>query len=118
MTAGSTVLRPLRSRRSARAAVGVAGLLLLACATVGVGAHFLGPVSTVVTLAASFTPLCVALAAVATLMLVAARWRYPALAGVLADSAGTEAAFMFGAVLVLSVSLLSLVTRWQPRASD
>jgi len=42
----------------------------------------------------------------------------PALAGVLADSAGTEAAFMFGAVLVLSVSLLSVVTRWQPRASD
>ena len=41
----------------------------------------------------------------------------PALAGVLADSAGTEAAFMFGAGLVLSASLLSVVTRWQPRAS-
>ena len=42
----------------------------------------------------------------------------PALAGVLADSVGTEAAFMFGAGLVLSTSLLSVVTRWQPRASD
>jgi FSR family fosmidomycin resistance protein-like MFS transporter len=36
----------------------------------------------------------------------------PALAGVLADSIGTEAAFMFGAGLVLSTSLLSAVTRW------
>ena len=42
----------------------------------------------------------------------------PALAGVLADSAGTEATFIFGAGLVLSASLLSVVTRWQPRASD
>ena len=42
----------------------------------------------------------------------------PAIAGVLADSAGTEAAFMFGAGLVLSASFLSTVTRWQPRASD
>ena len=42
----------------------------------------------------------------------------PALAGVLADSAGTEATFVFGAGLVLSASLLSVVTRWQPRVSN
>ena len=41
----------------------------------------------------------------------------PALAGVLADSIGTEAAFIFGAGLVLSVSLLSAVTNWRPRAA-
>ena len=39
----------------------------------------------------------------------------PALAGVLADSVGTEAAFIFGAGLVLSTSLLSAVTRWHPK---
>ncbi len=88
MTAGSTALRPLQSRRLTRTTVGVFGLLLLACAAVGVGAHFLGPVSTVVTLAASFTPLCVALAAAATLVLVAARCWYPALAGVLVVAVG------------------------------
>jgi predicted MFS family arabinose efflux permease len=41
----------------------------------------------------------------------------PALAGVLADSIGTEAAFIFGAGLVLATSLLSAVTRWQPQAA-
>ena len=41
----------------------------------------------------------------------------PALAGVMADSVRTEAAFLFGAGLVLSASLLSAVTRWQPRAT-
>lgn len=68
--------------------IAVVGLLLLACATFGVGAHFFGPVSTVVTLTASFTPLCIALAAVATLVLVAARWWFPALAGVLVVAVG------------------------------
>ena len=42
----------------------------------------------------------------------------PALGGVLADSAGTKAAFMLVAGIVLSVGLLSAVTSWQPRASD
>jgi FSR family fosmidomycin resistance protein-like MFS transporter len=42
----------------------------------------------------------------------------PAIAGMLADSSGTEAAFMFGAGLVLSASLLSMVTRWQRSATD
>jgi MFS family permease len=42
----------------------------------------------------------------------------PALAGVLADSVGTEAAFMFGAGLVLVTSLLAAVTRWQPPAAS
>ena len=41
----------------------------------------------------------------------------PALGGVLADSLGTEAAFIFGAGLVLATSLLSAITRWQPRAA-
>ena len=42
----------------------------------------------------------------------------PAIAGILADSADTEAAFLFGAGLVLSASLLSAVTRWKPKAPD
>ena len=42
----------------------------------------------------------------------------PAIAGMLADSADTEAAFLFGAGLVLSASLLSAVTRWKPKAPD
>ncbi|MBI2855927.1 MAG: MFS transporter [Chloroflexi bacterium] len=41
----------------------------------------------------------------------------PTVAGVLADSRGTEAAFVFGAGLVLSASFLSAVTRWHPRAT-
>ena len=62
--------------------------MMLGGATFGVGAHFFGPVSTVVTLAASFTPVCVVLAALATLVLVAARFTYPALAGVLVVAVG------------------------------
>jgi len=41
----------------------------------------------------------------------------PALAGVLADSFGTEASFIFGAGLVLATSLLSSFTRWQTQAA-
>ncbi|MFH1560251.1 MAG: MFS transporter [Chloroflexota bacterium] len=41
----------------------------------------------------------------------------PALAGMLADSIGTEAAFMFGAAIVLSASFLSAVTRWHPQTA-
>jgi FSR family fosmidomycin resistance protein-like MFS transporter len=42
----------------------------------------------------------------------------PAIGGMLADSSGTESAFMFGAGLVLTVSLLSMVTRWQRSVTD
>ena len=41
----------------------------------------------------------------------------PVLGGVLADSMGTQAAFMFGAWLVIATSLLSAVTHWHPRVA-
>ena len=37
----------------------------------------------------------------------------PAIAGIIADSEGTESAFLFAALLVLSTSLLAFITRWE-----
>lgn len=62
---------------------------MLVGAGVGVGAHFVGPVSTVVTLLASFTPLFIVLGVLATLVLVATRSWYPALAGLLVVVVGS-----------------------------
>jgi endonuclease/exonuclease/phosphatase (EEP) superfamily protein YafD len=51
----------------------LAGVAATLAAAVGVSAHFLGPMSTIVTLTAAFTPLFVLLAVGAVLLLVAAR---------------------------------------------
>lgn len=80
MTGRSALTRLGRPRLSVRTAVGCLGLVMAVCAAIGVAAHYFGPVSTVVTLFAAFTPLFVVLGAVATPMLVAARYWYPALA--------------------------------------
>ncbi len=58
----------------------VAGIGSAVCAGLGVAAHFFGPVSTVVTLFASFTPLFVLLAVASAAILAAARLWYAALA--------------------------------------
>lgn len=72
---------PRTFRRPLRALVGAAAAGSALCAAVGVTAHFLGPVSTVVTLLASFTPLFVLLAIISAVTLVAARlWRSAAAA--------------------------------------
>lgn len=54
--------------------LGGVGLVCGAGAAVGVVVHFLGPVSTTVTLLASFTPLAIVGALVALVLLLAARW--------------------------------------------
>jgi endonuclease/exonuclease/phosphatase (EEP) superfamily protein YafD len=61
------------TRKPFRTPAVVAGVAATAAAAVGVSAHFVGPMSTVVTLTAAFTPLFVLLAVGAVLLLVAAR---------------------------------------------
>lgn len=88
MIGGSIPVRSGRPRLSPRTAVGFVGVVAVVCAGVGVGVHFFGPVSTAVTLLASFTPLFIVLGAVATLTFVAVRFRYAALAGLLVVAVG------------------------------
>ncbi|MET4429902.1 endonuclease/exonuclease/phosphatase family protein [Mycolicibacterium sp. 624] len=64
---------PSPTRNPLRVCVGVAGVVAALAAAAGVLAHFFGPVNTIVTLTAAFTPLFVLLAVAAVLMLVAAR---------------------------------------------
>lgn len=78
-------------RRSLRVLIGILGSALLLFAAAGVGAHFFGPVSTAVTLLASFSPLAIALAAVSGLLLAAARFRHAALAALLVVAVGLAA---------------------------
>ena len=89
MTNRAALTRLGRPRLSVRSVVGAFGLVMLLASAIGVGAHFFGPVSTVVTLFASFTPLFIVAGAVATPMLVAARFWYPALAAMLVVLVGT-----------------------------
>ncbi|ABM13481.1 endonuclease/exonuclease/phosphatase family protein [Mycobacterium sp. TJFP1] len=86
-----SLTRRYRSRSRARTLAGAVGLVALLVSGAGVGAHFFGPVSTVVTLLASFSPLCIVLAAVAVLVLVSARLWYAALAALLVVGAGVVA---------------------------
>ena len=69
----------------------VAGLLVLVCAGAGVLAHFFGPVSTTVTLLASFSPLCVVLVLVSFVVLSAAHCRVPAAAALVVAVVGAIA---------------------------
>lgn len=62
-----------------RTVVGLIGLGLAVCAGFGVAAHFFGPVSTVVTLFASFTPVFVVLAMFSAAVLAAVRFWFAAL---------------------------------------
>lgn len=79
MVSGPTAARitwdsmSLPTRNSFRTFAVVAGVAATLAAAVGVSAHFFGPMSTVVTLTAAFTPLFVLLAVGAVLLLVAAR---------------------------------------------
>ncbi|CAN3128779.1 endonuclease/exonuclease/phosphatase family protein [Mycobacterium sp. smrl_JER01] len=77
---------PVLRRFIALAAIGSA-----LCAAAGVTAHFLGPVSTTVTLFASFTPLFVLLAAVSAIVLVAVRFRLAAAVALLIVAVGAAA---------------------------
>jgi endonuclease/exonuclease/phosphatase (EEP) superfamily protein YafD len=74
-----------------RIIVGVVGLAATVGAGVGVAAHFFGPVSTVVTLLASFSPLFAVLAAVSVLVLVAARFWLTAAAALMVTIVGVVA---------------------------
>ncbi len=72
----------------------IAGWLGLACAAaaaVGVLVHFLGPVSTTVTLLASFSPLAILGALLAVALLVAARWWVAAAMAAVVAAAGVSA---------------------------
>lgn len=87
---GSTETRT-RSRRPVRTIVGIVGLVSAICAGIGVTAHFFGPVSTTVTLLASFSPLFAVLAAVSVALLVFARFWFAALAALLVTAVGVAA---------------------------
>ncbi|CAA0132987.1 Uncharacterised protein [Mycolicibacterium vanbaalenii] len=83
---------PVQQRRGpVRTAVGVVGLVAAVCAGIGVAAHFFGPVSTLVTLLASFSPLFAMLAVVSALLLAVARHRVAAIAALLMAAVGVAA---------------------------
>ncbi|KWX65479.1 hypothetical protein ASJ79_28865 [Mycobacterium sp. NAZ190054] len=88
-----------------RTVLGLAGVGGLGCGAVGVLAHFVGPVSTTVTLLASFTPLCVVLAAVAAPALAAIRFRFASLAALVVVLVGvvTQLPVYFGVQPTASV---------------
>jgi endonuclease/exonuclease/phosphatase (EEP) superfamily protein YafD len=89
---------PSPTRNPLRVCVGVAGVAAALAAAAGVAAHFFGPVSTIVTLTAAFTPLFVLLAVAAVLVLVAARF-WVAAAGALLVAvlgAGTQLPLYIG----------------------
>ncbi|MDZ4232191.1 MAG: endonuclease/exonuclease/phosphatase family protein, partial [Dietzia sp.] len=78
-------------RASLRIVLGVVGLGAAICAGIGVAVHFFGPVSTVVTLLASFSPLFVVLAVVAVVVLAVARFWTAALAALIVVVVGVVA---------------------------
>ncbi|WP_235065521.1 endonuclease/exonuclease/phosphatase family protein [Mycolicibacterium iranicum] len=80
LTPSSADAPPTRPRRPHRTLIGLAGFGSSVCAGLGVAAHFVGPVSTAVTLLASFTPLFVVLAMVSAVALAATRFWFAALA--------------------------------------
>ena len=83
---------PVQHRRGpVRTTVGVVGLAAAACAGIGLAAHFFGPVSTVVTLLASFSPLFAVLAALSAVLLAVARHRVAAAAALLVAVVGVAA---------------------------
>ena len=69
----------------------IVGLVATICAGIGVGVHFLGPVSTVVTLLASFSPLFVVLAVFAAAVSAAARFWPAVLAALIVVVVGVAA---------------------------
>ena len=69
----------------------IVGLVATICAGIGVGVHFLGPVSTVVTLLASFSPLFVVLAVIAAAVSAAARFWPAVLAALIVVVVGVSA---------------------------
>ncbi len=74
-----------------RTVVGIVGVASAICAGIGVAAHFFGPVSTAVTLVASFSPLFVVLAAISVTVLVATRYWYVAAAALIITVVGVAA---------------------------
>jgi endonuclease/exonuclease/phosphatase (EEP) superfamily protein YafD len=80
LTPSSAAAPPTRPRRPYRKLIGVAGFGSSVFAGFGVAAHFVGPVSTAVTLLASFTPLFMVLAMVSAVALAATRFWLAALA--------------------------------------
>ncbi|MDG4668924.1 endonuclease/exonuclease/phosphatase family protein [Mycobacterium sp. 236(2023)] len=82
LTPTTTDASPSRLRSRLRTFTGIAGIVSAVSAGMGVAAHFFGPVSTVVTLLASFTPLFVVLAVLSAVILAAARMWFAVLAAV------------------------------------
>ncbi|WP_240761048.1 endonuclease/exonuclease/phosphatase family protein [Mycolicibacterium sp. CR10] len=74
-----------------RTVVGIVGVASAICAGIGMAAHFFGPVSTAVTLVASFSPLFVVLAAISVTVLVATRYWYVAAAALIITVVGVAA---------------------------
>lgn len=72
-------------------AAGVVCMAALVAAALGVGAHFLGPVSTAVTLLASFAPLSTLLALLLVVPLVLTRFRIAAVVAALVAAVGIAA---------------------------
>ena len=83
LTPTSADAPPTRPHRPFRTLSGLVGFGSSICAGVGVAAQFVGPVSTAVTLLASFTPLFVVLAVVAAVGLAATRLWFAALAALM-----------------------------------
>lgn len=74
-----------------RTAAGIVGVASAVCAGIGVAAHFFGPVSTAVTLLASFSPLCAVLAAISVTVLAVSRYWYAAAAALIITVVGVAA---------------------------
>lgn len=88
LTPSSAAASPTRPRRPYRTLIGAAGFGSSVCAALGVAAHYVGPVSTAVTLLASFTPLFVVLAMVSAVALAATRFWFAALAALVVVAVG------------------------------
>lgn len=89
VTSADTAHKP--DRRALHTTLGLVGLAAAILSGVGVAVHFFGPVSTAVTLVASFSPLFAVTAAVSAALLVAARFWVGAVAALLVSLVGVAA---------------------------